>query len=169
MTSPSPKLKSIVLNRQQARVLAESGELVLFDVLDEQPRSEWSHIDQRPSGDWYEWWDVWVAGGRVDQQECNIACPFAPGDRLWVAQEWQCGIEWDDTCDDDVDPLCGGNDVWFPADGEPVDGYGRTRPASGMPLWACRSTLTTASVEPVEHEGKWCWRRVMKKFEERDE
>lgn len=223
-------MKSIVLNDVQARVLAETGELVVFDVMEPQPPSmkavvaksgstfHFLEYRQRP-GTWRVVGPAWTVRALLGVDDPVWVCPFSEGVSLWVAQEWQCGIEWDDTCDDEVDPLCGGNDVWFPVDGKPVEGYGRTRSAEGMPSWASRTSVTTASVEPVrmwdvseedmvavagkhphysqgsvgskfgmrhcvfpEHwdaahatpEEKWdadpwCWKRVLKKVEERDE
>lgn len=75
------------------------------------------------------------------------------GDRLYVREAYCHGIEWDDEKPIEVDPLCGGNDIWYFADGpRPTDGWGKYRHPRYMPKWASRLWLeiTDNRVERVQ-------------------
>jgi len=62
------------------------------------------------------------------------------GDLLWVKETYCHGVEWDDCKPSKVDLLCGGNDIWYFADGpRPTEGWGKKRSAMFMPKWAARS------------------------------
>ena len=73
----------------------------------------------------------------------HIKCTYGKvGDMLWVRETWQAGIEWDDEKPSDIDPLCGGNDINYIADGKnPTEGWGKVRPSIFMPRWAARIFL----------------------------
>lgn len=93
-------------------------------------------------------------------------CPYGQvGDRLWVRETWCAGIEWDSEKPSDIDPLCGGNDLWYiagqnevenPDKAEKPEGYGKTRPNIFMPKWATRIRLeiTNIRVERVQDISK---------------
>jgi len=71
------------------------------------------------------------------------------GDLLWVKESYCHGIEWDDCKPSEVDPLCGGNDIWYFADGErPTEGWGKKRSSRFMPKWVARTWLEVVSVRP---------------------
>jgi len=84
------------------------------------------------------------------------ACPYGKvGDRLWVREGWQAGIEWDAEKPSEIDPLCGGNDIHYLADGfrlNDEDGWGKLRSPLFMPKWAARLWLeiTGIRVERVQ-------------------
>ena len=93
---------------------------------------------------------------RPDIASIRVNCPHGEvGDRLWVRETWCVGVEWDDEKPSDIDPLCGGNDIWYLADGEKTEGYGKARPSIFMPRWATRLQLeiTGIRVERVQDIG----------------
>ena len=72
-------------------------------------------------------------------------------DTLWVRETWQAGIEWDDEKPGDIDPLCGGNDINYIADGKnPTEGWGKVRPSIFMPRWAARIFLEITNIRVEE-------------------
>jgi len=71
------------------------------------------------------------------------------GDLLWVRETWAAGVEWDDEKPSEIDPLCGGNDIWYLADGKKTEGYGKTRRSRFMPKWAARIWLEITKVRWV--------------------
>ena len=74
---------------------------------------------------------------------------WGKGDLLWVKESYCHGIEWDDCKPSEVDPLCGGNDIWYFADGErPTEGWGKKRSSRFMPKWVARKWLKVVSVRP---------------------
>ena len=74
---------------------------------------------------------------------------WGKGDLLWVKESYCHGIEWDDCKPSEVDPLCGGNDIWYFADGErPTEGWGKKRSSRFMPKWVARTWLEVVSVRP---------------------
>lgn len=76
---------------------------------------------------------------------------YHAGDLLWVKETYCHGIEWDDCKPSEVDPLCGGNDIWYFADGErPTEGWGKKRSSRFMPKWAARIWLEVLNVRPPE-------------------
>ena len=104
--------------------------------------------------------------GLMLEGEAGEWCPYGVvGDRLYVRETWCAGIEWDDEKPSEIDPLCGGNDIFYLANGEKPEGYGKTRPNIFMPKWAARIWLeiTGIRVERVQEitqddiraEGLW--------------
>lgn len=95
-----------------------------------------------------------VDGLNISQeQEIYFKCPYGQvGGRLWVRETWCAGVEWDTEKPSEIDPLCGGNDIFYLADGEKTEGYGKTRPNIFMPKWASRIKLeiTAIRVERVQ-------------------
>jgi len=78
---------------------------------------------------------------------------WLPGDRFYMRETYCHGDEWDDTRASEVDPLCGGNDIWYFADGpRPTEGWGKKRPCIHMPKWATRIwfEITDIRVERVQ-------------------
>ena len=76
---------------------------------------------------------------------------YHAGDLLWVKETYCHGIEWDDCKPSEVDPLCGGNDIWYFADGErPIEGWGKKRSSRFMPKWVARIWLEVLNVRPPE-------------------
>lgn len=74
-------------------------------------------------------------------------CPYGKvGDRLWVRETWAAGIEWDGEKPSEIDPLCGGHDISYLADGEKPEGYGKTRPSIYIPKWAARIWLEITAI-----------------------
>ena len=74
---------------------------------------------------------------------------YQVGDLLWLKESYCHGIEWDDCKPSEVDPLCGGNDIWYFADGErPTEGWGKKRSSRFMPKWVARKWLKVLSVRP---------------------
>jgi len=74
---------------------------------------------------------------------------YQVGDLLWLKESYCHGIEWDDCKPSEVDPLCGGNDIWYFADGErPTEGWGKKRSSRFMPKWVARTWLEVVSVRP---------------------
>ena len=72
---------------------------------------------------------------------------YQKGDLLWVKETYCHGIEWDDCKPSEVDPLCGGNDIWYFADGErPTDGWGKKRTSRFMTKWVARTWLEVLNV-----------------------
>jgi len=72
---------------------------------------------------------------------------YSPGDLLWVKETYCHGDEWDDCKPSEVDPLCGGNDIWYLADGpRPTEGWGKTRSSRFMPKWVSRTWLEVVSI-----------------------
>ena len=72
---------------------------------------------------------------------------YKPGDLLWVKETYCHGVEWDDSKPGEVDPLCGGNDIWYFADGDrPTEGWGKKRSSRFMPKWVARIFLEVVSV-----------------------
>jgi len=91
--------------------------------------------------------------GLMLEGEAGEWCPYGVvGDRLYVRETWCAGIEWDDEKPSEIDPLCGGNDIFYLANGEKPEGYGKTRPNIFMPKWAARIWLeiTGIRVERVQ-------------------
>ena len=86
--------------------------------------------------------------------QSHIKCPYGVvGDLLYCREAYCHGIEWDDTKPSEVDPLCGGNDIWYFADGpRPSEGWGKKRPAISMPKWVARYRLkiTDITVQRVQ-------------------
>jgi hypothetical protein len=73
--------------------------------------------------------------------------PYHVGDWLWVKETYCHGDEWDDEKPFDVDPLCGGNNLWYFADGpRPTEGWGKKRSALFMPKWVTRLWLEVTTV-----------------------
>jgi hypothetical protein len=84
-----------------------------------------------------------------------IRSSYQVGDILYVKEAYHHGIEWDDCSPGEVDPLCGGNDLWYAANGPPpTDGWGKLRSPLYMPKWAARPELkrrvTAVKVERVQ-------------------
>lgn len=71
---------------------------------------------------------------------------YRVGDHLWVRENYAVGVEWDDEKPSEIDPLCGGADIWYMADGPKPAMYGKTRPSIFMPRWASRITLEVTGV-----------------------
>lgn len=98
--------------------------------------------------------------------------PYQKGDLLWVRETYCYGIEWDDTKPGDVDPLCGGNDIWYLADGErPSEGWGKTRSGRFMTKWAARIWLEVLDVraerlQEITGEDAMVWRYEFKRIKQ---
>jgi len=94
---------------------------------------------------------------------------YQVGDKLWVKESYCHGIEWDDCKSSKVDPLCGGNDIWYLADGpRPTEGWGKTRLGMFMPKWAARTWLEVVSVRPERLQDiteEDCWKEGIDKHE----
>jgi len=76
------------------------------------------------------------------KDEITQYAPYQPGDLLWTKETYCHGIEWDDCKPSEVDPLCGGNDIWYLADGpRPTEGWGKTRSGMFMPKWVARDWI----------------------------
>jgi len=74
---------------------------------------------------------------------------YQVADLLWVKETYCHGIEWDDCKPSEVDPLCGGSDICYFADGgRPTEGWGKKRSPLFMPKWAARLWLEVVSVRP---------------------
>ena len=74
---------------------------------------------------------------------------YQVADLLWVKETYCHGIEWDDCKPSEVDPLCGGSDICYFADGgRPTEGWGKKRSPLFMPKWAARTWLEVVSVRP---------------------
>jgi len=85
--------------------------------------------------------------GLMLEGEAGEWCPYGVvGDRLYVRETWCAGIEWDDEKPSEIDPLCGGNDIFYLANGEKPEGYGKTRPNIFMPKWAARIWLEITGI-----------------------
>ena len=105
-------------------------------VIKPQPKNLY-YNPERP--DWG--WHTHKRGG------IQIFPKYQKGDLLWVRETYCHGIEWDDCKPSEVDPLCGGNAIWYFADGErPTEGWGKTRTSRFMPKWAARTWLEVLDV-----------------------
>ena len=72
---------------------------------------------------------------------------YQKGDLLWMKETYCHGLEWDDCKPSEVDPLCGGNDIWYFADGDrPTEGWGKKRSSRFMVKWATRIWLEVLSI-----------------------
>ena len=95
---------------------------------------------------------IWVNSGGcwycpIEYAVQNKLARYQVGDLLWVKETYCHGIEWDDCKPSEVDPLCGGNDIWYFADGErPTEGWGKKRSSRFMPKWVARIFLEVVSV-----------------------
>lgn len=81
--------------------------------------------------------------------EAHLSCPYGQvGDRLWVKETWQAGCEWDDEKPSQIDPLCGGADINYIADGIKFfdEGWGKIRSSYFMPKWAARIWLEITNI-----------------------
>lgn len=65
------------------------------------------------------------------------------GDLIWVRETWSVGIEWNDTKPSEIDLLGVGDidGIWYWADGEPCEGWGKKRPSIFMPKLFARLFL----------------------------
>ncbi len=162
------KMKSRILTGPQVRALLDTGECVVFDVMEEQPPSReaaraisGSDFDLEElypgSGKWRVLGPVWAVR-QLFSGEPLWKCPHAPGERRWVRETFAF--------------------VWMGEQGKQIlgalyetendDGQGWPGPwttASAMPRKFSRLTVETASVAAVEHDGKWCWRELLRKVE----
>ncbi len=90
------------------------------------------------------------AGGPIEQVKIS-GCPFgAPGDLLWVREQWALRADADHDKEIERWWLDRKGTVWHPASGDTPSGcgggMGRTRPSIHMPRWASRITLRVESV-----------------------
>jgi hypothetical protein len=98
--------------------------------------------------------DMVVRWGADFGGQCACFRPrFAPGDRLWVREQWSGARCWRNTKPADRVTGCYGGevyvreDLWYWADGNPAAGdYEPPRPSIHMPRWASRLTLTVTDV-----------------------
>jgi hypothetical protein len=126
-------------------------------IINPQPRIA-ERKENDPQRESYLWkveksgrWKGKVIGGTHTREEFTRYAPYQVGDHLWVKETYCHGDEWDDEKPKDIDPLCGGNDVWYFADGpRPSGGWGKTRSARFMPKWAARIWLEVLDVRPEE-------------------
>ena len=172
------KMKSRILTGPQVRTLLDTGECVVFDVidgLDMPPKKTDETLEQYTdrltgNGDvpppycrnrqcsigWHnECTDP--AGKRC---KCPCHCPpHATGERGWVKEEWRLVH---------MAPGSGDGVVAALYRAKNDDGQGFSGPWSlptSMPKKCSRLTVETASVAAVEHDGKWCWRELLRKVE----
>jgi hypothetical protein len=102
----------------------------------------------------------------------TIYSHYNVGDLLWVKESYCHGIEWDDCEPSEVDPLCGGNDIWYFADGKrPTEGWGKKRSLKSMPKWVAREWLEVVSVQVERLQdissgeaAPWVWRIEFKEY-----
>ncbi len=127
-------MQSIILGAAQVEHINKTGELVVFDAIEEQPPEDANKY-------------ITAADGSGDVKFASLPCdsihvartdwlkpPVAPGERLSVKP-------------------CG----WH----HPTGARHAMRKKPQL-------TLVVASVEPVEHKGKWCWRQRLEKVEADD-
>lgn len=100
----------------------------------------------------YNWLDVaagtMVNSGGHKKHVSDVACPYQPGDRLWVREPWRALRSWDSYAPSLIAPSAA---VWYEADdadGPPDEPHhwGKLRPAMFMPRWACRLELEVTDV-----------------------
>jgi len=129
----------ILFTADMVRVKRAGRKTVTRRVIVPQPEYV-EHIDE---GSHYEWKDYQVD---FDSDLVEFA-RYQPGDLLWTKESYCHGIEWDDCKPSEVDPLCGGSDIWYLADGpRPTEGWGKTRSGLFMPKWVARTRLEVVSV-----------------------
>jgi len=70
------------------------------------------------------------------------------GDLIWAKETWSAGIEWDEEKPSEIDLLGTGSigDIWYWADGEPTEGWGKKRPSIFMPKLFTRLWLEIVSI-----------------------
>jgi len=104
-----------------------------------------------------------VFGGTLTPRDfADRYAPYQVGDLLYVKEAYYHGIEWDDCRPGEVDPLCGGNDLWYAAAGPPpTEGWGKKRSPLFMPKWAARLWLRVTEVkdphriQDISKEDAW--------------
>lgn len=124
------KLKSIILDAAQVRGVQEHGRLVRFVVMKRQGCMQPEACGQNVGAE-PEW--HW------------LHCPFSEGMIVWVKERWRYDrYSWAFIYRADYDESDAKLMKWMRS--------------SQMRQLASRFTLELASVEPVEHDGKWCWK-----------
>ena len=172
------KLKSITLDAAQVRCVQEHGKLVRFDVIYPQPRQVIvaRYCDYSDKFDRDNVWQYQVAETDKDSGITFNAvhyfgdglCPFSPGVRVWCKEEWHVACL---TVPGVISKTGEGVVYRSGYSGAPCDADGpffEWRPAADMTEHHSRLTLELASVEPVEHDGKWCWKEDWTKVEADD-
>ena len=94
------------------------------------------------------WWD-----GDELLTESTYRCPYgAPGDQLWVRENWKTLKGWDSVPPsslpsyDDPIPVCYPADCYCDPVIADIESWGRVRPSIHMPRWASRISLEIVSV-----------------------
>ena len=122
---------------EMVKAVREGRKTVTRRVIIPQPKNVYVTL-----GDPESWYTEQICGERIIPR-------YQPGDLLWIKETYCHGIEWDDCKPSEVDPLCGGNDIWYFADGErPTEGWGKKRSSRFMPKWVARTWLKVVSVRP---------------------
>lgn len=103
------------------------------------PRRPAPYFDAYNGGPHWCWWDTY------DRQGPDwIKCPWGvPGDQIVVRETFRLPAEYDDVKPSLVRPDA---PVWYEADPDRPEGWGKTRVSIHMPRWASRITLEITGV-----------------------
>jgi len=137
--------KPIIFSAEMVKAILDGRKTVTRRVLIPQPVLVTAESGREKLCIWVNSGGCWYCP--IEYAVQNKLARYQVGDLLWVKETYCHGVEWDDSKPGEVDPLCGGNDICYFADGDrPTEGWGKKRSSRVMPKWVARIFLEVVSV-----------------------